>query len=480
MNYSSPKIIKIGISGKRTIDDKAFVTNEIIKRIKKILKKEKTNSFVGYSSIAIGADDIFASVVQNKFKKELKIVLPFESSEYRKDFIGAIDLQNYEKWINTIGVAEVVTKKIPLNQDERNEAYYEAGKFIVNSCDYMIVVWDELKPKGKGGTSEILGYISQCATIKNLEIITVKPSVIDEINDKIKSLLKTSDKKAVRLKLIYKSIWMTSIILAFLTAICFATTLSFHISLLGKLKFTFFELVCITTVYILIRITRKKLHSNLINERLQAEKLRLLDAYYHADIPITISEVTHKNNKNLAGIGERVNQQIGESYNSVIYKYFTINQLIIGQIDYHNKLINKVIGNKIKILKTINGIINLTWLVILASQLIYLLSSLNNWQIPVLSKYPFPQELVRFFLIALPAAYAAIEAFLHFKDWDNFYKQSSSMLALLKEENNELKKCQLNGDLFPDILNRVSVAMLADNWNWYSIISKKAAPHPIL
>lgn len=472
--------LKIGIAGKRDIVSDFLVHEEIKKCISSILKKEKTNSFVAYSAMAKGADTIFADVVSNDFKQPIKIILPFDSAEYEKDFTEAYDLSEYKDWISKIGINEVTTKDIPKNQDQRNEAYFNVGKFLVDTCDYVIVVWDELKPRGKGGTAEILGYAKE--RNKSVEIVPVQPRRTDEIDSKINSLLKTSDDNAVKLKIKYEIIWIVSLILGWLTALCFDATLSFHFTTFGKIMFAIFELAFIITVYLLIRYTKAiKLHPKLLNERLRTEKLRLLISYYHADMPITISEITQKDDKELASIGERVNQAISISYQSKWYKHYAIKNLIERQINYYEKLAHKRIGNIPERLEKAKGVIYFVWFMILISHLFALLFQYFNWtNVPILSYYPYPDEISMFLAIGLPATYAGIEGFLHFKEWKNFKKQSISMIKFLNDEKEQLQGSELNNENMLTVLNSVSSAMLADNRNWYSILSKKEAPHPIL
>lgn len=481
MSEIAQKKLKIGVSGKRDIFSNICVQEEIKKSIAIILKKEKTKSFIAYSAMAKGADTIFANVVTKQFNQEIKIILPFDTAEYEKDFTDSTELNEYKNWISTVGISKVVTKDIPKTRDLRNEAYLSVGKFIVESCDYLIIIWDEQKPRGKGGTAEILGYASQCSTLKGLEIIRIQPTQNDKINNKLKSLLNVSDKNAIRFKKKYEAIWILSLILGWLTAICFSTTLSFHLNIPTKILFTFLKLTFIFIVFILIRIIRiYQFHPNLLKERLNAEKLRLLSVYYHADLPITISEITQKTDEKLADIGEQVNAVRNSTYQSRWYKYFVIKTLIDVQIKYHHNLSENVIGSIPKKLNLLNSAIHIAWILLLISHLFSLLLEYFNIYIPILSDYSYPVKIVTFFIICLPATYAGIEGYLYFKEWEDFKKQSYDMLKLLRQERNELEKCKPNDVDILRILNRVCFSMLDDNKNWISIISKKETPHPIL
>jgi hypothetical protein len=472
--------IKIGITGKRNINSDILVRDEIKKMISSILNKENADSFIAFSALAKGADTIFVDVVCNDCKQPIKIILPFDSMEYEKDFIEKNDLAVYNHWISKIGIWEVLTADIPKNQEHRNDAYFSVGKYLVDTCDYMIVVWDGLKPSGKGGTAEILGYAKE--QNKPVEIICVKPTRTDEIDCKIKSLLKTSDDNAVKFKNKYDSIWIVSLIFSWLTALCFDANLSFQFCTYGKIILAVAELSFIFTVYLLIRYTKAfQIHPKLLNERLRAEKLRLLSSFYHSDMLITISEITLKDDKELASIGERANEANNKSYQSKWYKYFTIRKLIEEQINYHEQLVHRRIGNIPERLENANRVIYVAWLLVLISHLVALFFQYFDWtNVPILSYYPYPDEISRFLAIGLPATYAGIEGFLYFKDWGNFKKQSISMIKFLNDEKVLLQNSELKNENMLVILNQVSSAMLADNKNWNSILSRKVAPHPIL
>jgi len=38
------------------------------------------------------------------------------------------------------------------------ESYYQAGRWIVDHCDWMVAVWNGLPSRGRGGTADIVAY----------------------------------------------------------------------------------------------------------------------------------------------------------------------------------------------------------------------------------------------------------------------------------------------------------------------------------
>jgi hypothetical protein len=387
----------------------------------------------------------------------------------------------YKNWIEKTPVSKIVTDGNPQNSEQRNEAYFLVGKYLVDECDYMIFVWDELKPRGQGGTSEILGYASKSKSLKGFEIIKIKSDKTDEIDKDINTQLNISDNEAVRLKKNYERVWLASIILGWLTAICFALTLSFHFNLFEQLIFCSLELLFIFIVFGLIRFTKEKeIHPNLLNNRLRAEKLRLLIVYYNTDIPITISDITLKNDKGLADVTAKANDTISKSYQSIWYKYFVIKNLIDGQVAYHRKKIKRDFGSKPENLKRLTRVIYVTFIAILFGHFFTLLINNFHIYIPLLSDYGYPHEIMRFISILLPATYGALQGLLFFKDWEKLKAQSITMIDFLTNKGKELSNAEMNNESFTQILNTVCAAMLADNKNWNLILKEKAAPHPIM
>ena len=127
MTDTAHKKIKIGISGKRDIPFPDALKKSITTAIHRILNKENTKLFIGYTALAKGADTLFAEVVANNFKQEIKVVLPFSSEEYANDFTESADLAIYQSWLEKISPSKIVTDGNPQNVELRNEAYFLVG-----------------------------------------------------------------------------------------------------------------------------------------------------------------------------------------------------------------------------------------------------------------------------------------------------------------------------------------------------------------
>jgi|SRR5579863_5235859 len=104
---------------------------------------------VGLTSLAIGADQLFAEAVLS-IGGRIEAVLPFDG--YTETFSGP-DLANFNRLLALSSRTEVLDRA---GSDE--ESYFTAGKRVVELSDLMIAVWDGAPAKGLGGTADIVHY----------------------------------------------------------------------------------------------------------------------------------------------------------------------------------------------------------------------------------------------------------------------------------------------------------------------------------
>lgn len=122
------------------------------------------------SPLAEGADRLGVDTALNA-GFELTVPLPFAADQYREDFgplrkdgdgvIGSVE----DPVAGTVGTFDAFLKKAtsvvtlagdPEPRNLRNQAYLEAGRFVVNHSDLLIAVWNGDDADGRGGTAEIV------------------------------------------------------------------------------------------------------------------------------------------------------------------------------------------------------------------------------------------------------------------------------------------------------------------------------------
>lgn len=137
----------VGITGHQVIGDAAavdWVRRELENQLRGL------DVTLGLSSLAVGADQLFVEVLST-------LHIPFEavlpSALYEDTFTDQSALSMYRSQLS------VATRVhcLPYSQPSE-EAFYAAGKWIVEHCDLLIAVWNGLPARGLGGTADVVRF----------------------------------------------------------------------------------------------------------------------------------------------------------------------------------------------------------------------------------------------------------------------------------------------------------------------------------
>jgi len=123
-----------------------------IDQIRRSLERElaSESELAGVCALAAGADQLFAAVVL-AHGGDLHVVVP--CSEYEQTFTDARDLDRYR---SLLARADRVTE---LDYERPSEdAFYAAGKTVVDACQRLIAIWDGKRARGRGGTADVVDY----------------------------------------------------------------------------------------------------------------------------------------------------------------------------------------------------------------------------------------------------------------------------------------------------------------------------------
>ncbi|BBX66546.1 hypothetical protein MPSYJ_00070 [Mycolicibacterium psychrotolerans] len=107
------------------------------------------DSFIGYSCLAAGADQLFATEVLAAGGK-LHVVLP--SAGYATTFHGP-DATRYRQLLSAASDRTELTFPAP-----SAPAYHAAGRLIADLSDVLVAVWDGRAARGEGGTADIVEH----------------------------------------------------------------------------------------------------------------------------------------------------------------------------------------------------------------------------------------------------------------------------------------------------------------------------------
>lgn len=139
--------MKIGVSGHRWRDgaDWEWVRAKIDEFV------ADTRSIAGYTSLAPGADQIFAESLLGHGKRLIAVVPLCR---------GRVELEDSQKPAFDC-LCEKAGKIIRVKGKTPDEAFCKAGKRVVNLADRMVFVWDGEPARGPGGTADIVAYAAK-------------------------------------------------------------------------------------------------------------------------------------------------------------------------------------------------------------------------------------------------------------------------------------------------------------------------------
>lgn len=139
--------MKIGITGHQQLDNPSnwlWVQSEIDRII------TASKPVVGFSSLAIGADQLFARSVLTH-GGTLVVIVPFDS--YEAVFEMEEPRREYTRLLNAASEQEVLEQT-----GSREMAYLQAGLRIVDLAELVVAVWDGQPAAGLGGTADVVDY----------------------------------------------------------------------------------------------------------------------------------------------------------------------------------------------------------------------------------------------------------------------------------------------------------------------------------
>jgi hypothetical protein len=143
--------MKIGISGHQKLDDEStwdWVQVEFDK-----LLNDFSDGLIGISSLAVGADQLFADAVLER-GGNLQVIIPFDGYELK--FSRGNDRKNYFRLLNKAKTVDVLGK-----EDSEEASYFRAGKKVVDTSDLLVAVWNGEPSAGLGGTGDVVQYAQQ-------------------------------------------------------------------------------------------------------------------------------------------------------------------------------------------------------------------------------------------------------------------------------------------------------------------------------
>jgi hypothetical protein len=142
----SEAMMKVGVTGHQALtpSTERLVTHALERELARF------RPLIGITSLAAGADQLFAEVVL-KLEGHLLAIVPARG--YEDTFSSQSARDSYFRLRST--AAEVIELPFP---QPTEEAYWAAGREIVDRCELLIAVWDGEQAAGLGGTGDVVRY----------------------------------------------------------------------------------------------------------------------------------------------------------------------------------------------------------------------------------------------------------------------------------------------------------------------------------
>jgi len=102
------------------------------------------------SSLAAGADQLFAGIALDR---GVPVTAVIPGMDYEAHLGNAEVRASYRRLLESC-TARVDLPREPTHED----AYYAAGRWIVDHADRLVAVWDGRPARGRGGTADVVAY----------------------------------------------------------------------------------------------------------------------------------------------------------------------------------------------------------------------------------------------------------------------------------------------------------------------------------
>lgn len=143
----------VGVTGHQEMP--AAARAYVVTRLHELLR-ELPRPVTGLSSLAAGADQLFAEAVLEA-GGVLHVIRP--ARRYELAFDDAEARERYRALL--VRAAAVDTLSF---EDPSEVAFFEAGKRIAERVDLLVAVWDGEPARGLGGTADVVRYAEEGGT----------------------------------------------------------------------------------------------------------------------------------------------------------------------------------------------------------------------------------------------------------------------------------------------------------------------------
>lgn len=139
---------RIGVTGHRSIP--AAVLPSVRTGIRRQLRREGDEEVEALSCLAAGADQLFAALALDR---GIPVTAVIPGMDYEAHLGDADTRAAYRHLLGSCRTRV----NLPV-EATHEEAYFAAGRWIVDHADRLVAVWDGQPARGLGGTGDVVAY----------------------------------------------------------------------------------------------------------------------------------------------------------------------------------------------------------------------------------------------------------------------------------------------------------------------------------
>lgn len=505
MNPKEKNALRIGITGHRKLNaqQRSKLEPVIQRAIQNIITYERSlhpevEDVIFISPMAEGADSIFSQVAIESFQGKLHVILPFEKEEYLNDFSTDQRRNEFEALMENDQVYK--TEELgSIESEDRDTLYYKVGTEVVDQCNYILAIWDELDSEKQGGTSDIVHY--GLNNKKNILVINpiehnmrIKWEYLPELNvdgvftktDRAGFLDDTFDgfdKRAVFFQKKYRSIWSACFNLGLLAAGLLALKVAFIVPLEVKTLITFSEMAIVLILILLIRKEKKnQYHKLYLSNRFFAERMRINNLMFSCgyEFPSMQISAIQKSIDDLEHypelvMGSKIIHLCAYNHSPLPEKQNSIRKYIKGQKKYHSDRLdwlhseNKNNGIFVRVLF-------LFFFILTGYHLFHefaeVLEKYDLGHIPVHAIPKVFNAATVFLVLLLPAIVARLEGRKLVNEWERLTTQSKNMIIFFDHVLDSIPGISDESEL-NTFFNSIHDNVNGENIDWELFMSNK-------
>jgi len=401
----------ICFTGHRSLLDEKTVQHQIAATLDFFI--QKYGDIHCKTSLAAGADILFAKEVLKR-KIPLEIYLPFELEEFIEDF-SADELKKFNSVISIVDY-KVEKKLTSVTLDEKNQAFLELGKKLIQSSDALIAVWDGQDRAGVGGTKDQIDLaLSQFKEVHWIKAYKGDREYLkkNEPYDNLCASFTGEDKLAILYKKKYKKSWALGLILGMLAVFSFA----FNFSLISKEETVFKFILSVTEIlfllgsFYLLNRSSNEAKNKFVLHRTKAEQIR--------------GEIWLNETNELKSFFQTFQHNVGSERSLSLNTQRIIYTYAHEQLHYQKK--SRIHRFEVNLTQTHRVLSFLKYLFLIIVFLIAIMEGTHAFHINLNIKHELVTHLLCFFWILIPPAYATIEGVVYFNEWKKQIALSKSL-----------------------------------------------------